>query len=120
MINRRLSQLQRRILLEAMQNEGRVPKRHFLYKRIWGKDTVWCRQGQHCWAGRDLRTFKYNWVVNKYVASVSRSLRNLEAKGLITRDPYWRRRFEISPVGQQIAQSLLLRTMDIDNKRVGP
>jgi hypothetical protein len=104
MAKKRLSRLQKWILIEGYKN-NHVPKTHDIYEKFWGKDRVWNR----------MHPYGDSRISNQYVVAVSRSLKNLEKKGLV-QHTWPLKSFELTREGKEKTRILLLTSMGINNK----
>ena len=120
MAKERLSRLQKWILVEALENDGCVPSRHYIYEGFWGKDKVWRYSRPQYWNGR-IVSYKYVFIDNRFCASASRSLRILLNKEFLF-DRFdglggIRHPLKLTEVGIKRAMSLKLSSMDVNNKK---
>jgi len=105
---RRLSKLQAYILRAAIENEGRIPSSRRLCVGYWGAERVY----SDCLAFHRYHRRGEKCIGDKYRASLSRSLQNLEDKGFIEPPMFrWKgthrpRPIELSYQGDRLALKL--------------
>jgi hypothetical protein len=105
MAKERLSKLQKWILATAINNkEGTIPERSKIAEGFWG-ERVWHKPPRGD-----------KWMDAQFIVSISRSLKNLQKKGLI-RKGIVRKRFSFGP-GFSLTDRgrVVVSSVDINNK----
>jgi len=116
MSSERLSKLQKWIIVKALP-EGFIPNNKWIIKNFWGEEKVWERiEKRYGMDGNFYGFYNFNYLKNKYRASVSRSKKNLREKEIIQRRYGHEKAMELTEQGKALALKLTVRV--VNNKKM--
>ena len=124
MASERLSRLQKFILIRSIEDEkkesftyGWLGSQRAIARDFWGIEKIYVRYCEiYGFHGQWTDCYKYNYIKNKYLVSVSRSIKNLVKKGLVQKHCKYETNKVLTEQGLALALKVGLR--HINDKKI--